>query len=100
MKTLTENKFEAYLHFGGPFTSQQPSTRLTVGVECKEDLLPFQKRGLMFTNTGYGKKIPTYYKVLFENKWRRVYCCIYSNSGICYIIRNNKPFATVDIYVY
>ena len=35
--------------------------------------------------TGCGKRIPTQYMVQVDNKWRRVYCCIYSNSGMLYI---------------
>ena len=50
-----------------------------------ERLLEWQRRGLQYTATGYGTKIPTS-KVI---KWsdgheRRVYCDIYSNSGSCY----------------
>lgn len=37
------------------------------------------------TQTGYGKAIPTQYMVRFHNKWRRVYCAIFSNSGTLYI---------------
>ena len=31
------------------------------------------------SRTGYGDKIPTQYMVFVGNKWRRVYCRIYSN---------------------
>jgi hypothetical protein len=41
--------------------------------------------GLMQTSTGYGKRIATAIMVSYEGKWRRVYCCIYSNIGTCYI---------------
>ena len=41
--------------------------------------------GLSYTPSGYGKRIPTRYMVKFNNKWRRVYCCIYSNIGTLYI---------------
>ena len=37
------------------------------------------------TLTGYGGAIPTEYMVRFNDKWRRVYCRIYSNSGTLYI---------------
>lgn len=89
---------EAYLHFGGPFTDEQPCSRLTVSTDVKEDLLNWQKIGLMYTSTGYGSKIPTIYKIKHNNRWKRVYCCIYSNNGVCYIESNRKPVATVDIY--
>ena len=38
------------------------------------------------SKTGYGDKIPTNTMVFVENKWRRVYCCIYSNIGTCYVL--------------
>ena len=45
----------------------------------------WQLRGLMYTATGYGKKIPTEYMVKHNNRMKRVYCCIYSNVGSLYI---------------
>ncbi len=53
-------------------------------------LLPWQKRGLMYTATGYGKKIPTTRMVKYNNRLYRLYCCIFSNIGTCYIIINKK----------
>ena len=38
-----------------------------------------------FTASGYGKRIPTEYVVRLNNRWRRVYCCVFSNSGTCYV---------------
>ena len=38
------------------------------------------------SKTGYGDKIPTQYMVFVENKWRRVYCRVYSNSGTLYVL--------------
>ena len=38
------------------------------------------------SRTGYGGKIPTEYMVFIANKWRRVYCRIYSNAGTCYVL--------------
>jgi hypothetical protein len=54
-------------------------------VETKEELLWWQEKGLSFTASGYGRRIPTRYMVKFKNRWRRVYCCIYSNNGTSYI---------------
>ena len=45
----------------------------------------WQLRGLTYTSTGYGKKIPTSYMVKHNNRLKRVYCCIYSNIGSLYI---------------
>jgi len=41
--------------------------------------------GLMQTATGYGKRIATATMVHYRGRWRRVYCCIFSNVGTCYI---------------
>jgi len=50
----------------------------------------WQKRNLMKTTTGYGKKIETIYKVFKNNKWYRVYTDIISNNNPVYIIVNKK----------
>lgn len=42
------------------------------------------------SRTGYGSKIPTQYMVFVGNKWRRVYCRIYSNVGTCYVLINKE----------
>ena len=59
------------------------------GKEVPTRFLPleWQKRGLSFTASGYGRRIPTSYMVQLPGspRWRRVYCCIYSNSGTCYV---------------
>jgi hypothetical protein len=53
----------------------------------KEVPLWWQVQGLSFTASGYGKKIPTRHMVQLPGSkvWRRVYCCIFSNSGTCYV---------------
>ena len=58
-------------------------------LEHKTALLPWQKLGLSYTRSGYGKKIPTgrMVKLPGEKTWRRVYCCIYSNAGTCYVTK-------------
>lgn len=89
---------KAYLHFGGPFTDKQPCTRLTIETTAKESYLWWQEKGLSFTASGYGSRIPTTYLVQYNNRWYRVYCAVYSNVGTCYIISKGKPLATVDIY--
>jgi hypothetical protein len=56
-------------------------------LEHKTELLWWQKQGLSYTASGYGRKIPTpkMVKLPGSNRWRRVYCCIYSNAGTCYV---------------
>ena len=50
----------------------------------------WQKQGLQFTSTGYGSKIPTAYKVKHNNRWKRVYCSIFSNCGTLYIMSHGN----------
>lgn len=57
----------------------------TIEIESKEVPLRHHNKGLQFTATGYGSRIPTRTMVKFNGKWRRVYCKIYSNIGTCYI---------------
>jgi len=55
-------------------------TMRTVSCESRETDAP-----RYFTASGYGRRIPTRTMVRFNGRWRRVYCCIYSNAGTCYI---------------
>ena len=56
-------------------------------LEHKTSLLPHHEAGLSYTTTGYGRKIPTtnMVKIPGSSRWRRVYCCIFSNVGTCYV---------------
>lgn len=50
-----------------------------------ERQLEWQRRGLQYTATGYGTKIPTNKVIRWsDGKVRRVYCDVYSNAGSCY----------------
>jgi len=59
----------------------------SVQVEAKTSPLWWQKRGLSYTRSGYGRRIPTSRMVRLpgEDRWRRVYVCIFSNSGTAYV---------------
>ena len=46
----------------------------------------WQERGLQYTATGYGSKIPTRYKAFVHGKFRRVYCRVFSNAGTCFVM--------------
>lgn len=59
----------------------------TCEVPYKDAPLEWHKRGLLFTVSGYGKRIPTRVMVLFNGRWRRVYVCFFSNSGTAYLGR-------------
>ena len=45
-----------------------------------ENPLWYHKQNLMQTASGYGSKLTTSKMIYFENKLRRIYCTIYSNS--------------------
>ena len=59
-------------------------------VESTYSPLWWHERGLSYTATGYGAKIPTAYTVKYNGKTRRVYCTVYSNSGTCWVIINGQ----------
>ena len=62
-------------------------------VALVERLLPWQKRGLFYTASGYGAAIPTHYVTHWRGRWRRVYCTIYSNSGSAWVrVKGEKIF--------
>lgn len=83
---------EAYLHFG---TGNEP--RQTIKVDVIEAPLAHHKRGLSYTATGYGARIPTVYMVMWQGKWRRVYAACYSNCASTYIGKAGDWLATVSV---
>ena len=66
-----------------------------VNVPVKTSILPWQAKGLQQTRTGYGRKLTTTRKVFIDGTWKRVYCCIFSNSGTCYTLTAGKWAATI-----
>lgn len=56
----------------------------------------WQIQGLSYTASGYGSRIPTSRQVLYGNRWRRIYCTIYSNSGTCWIVVNGVRHVVTD----
>lgn len=65
------------------------SARFESSVHFDAKIAPmwWQEKGLSYTASGYGLRIPTIYKVKVRNRWRRVYACQISNAGTCYIGR-------------
>lgn len=61
-----------------------------VPTDLVDNPLWWHKRGLMQTATGYGRKLTTSMMIHFNGRLRRIYCCIYSNAGSCYIIHNGQ----------
>ncbi len=74
-----------FLHLKQVRADGSMDTMQTIEVPFKRAPLWWQDRGLSFTSSGYGSRIPTQHMVQFNGKWRRVYCRIYSNIGTCYI---------------
>lgn len=75
----------AYLkHFASPYTDSRDQYQ-TQATEVVHAPLWWQEKGLSYTATGYGKRIPTEWLVKYNGRMRRVYCCIFSNVGTCYI---------------
>lgn len=62
----------------------------SIETEALERPLSHHISGVSFTATGYGKKIPTRFVVLYKNRWRRVYCAVFGNSGSAYIEDKDK----------
>lgn len=76
---------KAYLHSKNIRPNGEIDTFHTFSVDAKESPLWWHDQGLQYTASGYGRRIPTRYMVRLNGKWRRVYCCIFSNSGTLYI---------------
>lgn len=88
---------QAYLHTktkrpDGTFDSFQ-----TIEVPIKIKMMPHHVRGLSWTASGYGARIPTVYMVQVQGKWRRVYAICYSNAGTCFIGKRYDQTAIIDI---
>jgi hypothetical protein len=56
----------------------------------------WMQRGLSPTASGYGKKIPTRYKLRYNNRLHRIYGCCFSNVVTTYIVSCNRTII-VDI---
>ena len=56
----------------------------------------WQTQGLSFTASGYGRRIPTSRMIRLGGRWRRVYCCIFSNSGTCYVEQGRDWIVVTD----
>lgn len=75
----------------GPMAGELVRIPVNPAIQLYEAPLPHHLRGLSYTATGYGKKIPTRWKVrVFGNRWNRVYCACYSNTGTLYIVHKGE----------
>lgn len=64
----------------------------TFEVESKDAPMPHHLRGLSYTATGYGSRIPTPHMIKFNGRWRRVYCRVFSNIGTLFIGHGENRF--------
>lgn len=101
MVETMENR-EFYLHGKTLYPNGRTDTLWTRQVKAKHAPLPHHLAGLQYTATGYGSAIPTEYMVMFNGRWRRVYCCIYSNSGTLYLKpgRHQGQYEQITVQVY
>ena len=77
IETIAEKREYSFLHSDGERMSGAYWTmKRDVTFPTREKLLPWQKRGRMYTASGYGKKIPTSKQLFILGRWRRVYCDI------------------------
>lgn len=88
---------KAYVHTKSRRPDGSYDSYLTQSVDVKECPLWWQVKGLSFTASGYGVRIPTSYMIKWLGRWRRVYACQISNSGSLYIGKSFDPQLTVDI---
>lgn len=87
IETIAEKREYSFLHSDGEqITGAYWTMKSDLTFPTREKLLPWQERGLMYTRTGYGRKIPTSKQLFILGRWRRVYCDIFSNSGVLYVI--------------
>ncbi|QHB48881.1 hypothetical protein [Shigella phage Z31] len=64
-------------------------------LQAEQHILDWQLAGLQKTATGYGKKIPTSWKVYYKGRLRRIYQDVYSNSASSYIMVKGKKLHLV-----
>ena len=74
-----------YLHGHSERADGTKDSFWTAEVQAKDAPMRHHLAGLSWTATGYGKAIPSRTMVKFNGRWRRVYVCIFSNSGTAYI---------------
>lgn len=87
IETIADKREYSFIHSDGDqITGAYWTAKSGMVFPARDKLLPWQEQGLMYTRTGYGKKIPTTRQLLVLGRWRRMYCDIFSNSGVYYVI--------------
>jgi len=97
IEAIAEKRVYSFLHSDGDLiTGAYWNLKSALTFPAREKLLLWQARGLMYTASGYGKKIPTSKQLYILGRWRRVYCDIFSNSGVCYVIVDGQEINVDD----
>jgi len=97
METIAEKREYSFSHSDGErIAGEYWIMKNNLTFPTREKPLPWQVRGLMYTASGYGKKIPTSKQLYILGRWRRVYCDIFSNSGVCYVIVDGQEVNVDD----
>ena len=88
---------KGYVHTFSKRADGSKDSFCTIACEVKISRLWWQEKGLSFTASGYGKRIPTQWMIKFNGKWRRVYMYQISNSGSAFIGKSLREGFTVNI---
>lgn len=94
MKDITPTTMEAYLmhgRAGAPHAPHTPMSNERVAVGITEAPRNPSK-------SGYGVRVPTQYVVMHENRWRRVYAYVVSNSPSYFIGASISEGIVVSFY--
>jgi len=86
-------KLTAYVNTKSRRADGSYDAYLTQEAPVKETARPWKGR----TQSGYGRAMPTEYMVFFNNRWQRVKCVCFSNSGSLFIGRYFDSRLTVSI---
>lgn len=73
--------------------------RMNDGTKLAGELRPlwWHNKGLSYTASGYGQKIPTRWMVTLGSRKYRVYCAVWSNTGTYYICRNGQGICDSNV---
>src|SRR5574343_490810 len=91
------NAMLAYVHTYSNRADGSRDSFCTIKCDAKEMPLWWHEKGISFTASGYGLRIPSPYMVRFNGKWRRVYICQISNAGSAFIGKSLRDGFTVSI---
>ncbi len=77
---------QVYLQFGKAGEPMQ-TVKATDTIEAP---MYHHINNLSYTASGYGSKLPTRYKIKYNNRWYRVYSICHSNVSTEYVLINGE----------